>query len=244
MCSHIYIHVHLFFPVAVKPSSEKRVKKKQIEIQSSVEPRTFRKSTVDLAKERERHHKLEDKKRRKVITRSGLGKGTERMTQEQLLEEAKLTEIENLASLEAYRLESEKQTYKEKKHTIQGSIIRYNSVTMPVLSVTKEEGLDLTKNQTYEKYSRNFLIFTDTNSFPNSFFPESCSIRHRRLYCSITGLPAKYIDPLTKIPYATAQAFRMIRNRFVKEKEDKCEARLIQLSNWLEEKRKLKRQSS
>ena len=31
--------------------------------------------------------------------------------------------------------------------------------------------------------------------------------------CVITGLPAKYRDPLTKLPYATIEAFREIRHR-------------------------------
>jgi vacuolar protein sorting-associated protein 72 len=32
--------------------------------------------------------------------------------------------------------------------------------------------------------------------------------------CFITGLPAKYRDPRTLLPYATAEAFREIRRRY------------------------------
>ena len=161
-----------------------------------------------------------------------------KMTQEQLLKEAKQTEIENLASLEAYtRLEAERKTssFKEKKHSINGPVIRYHSVTMPLLN---EDG---TKRS--EKYSRNFLVFTDTQSFPGSYFPTEKPNKPKRLYCKVTGLPAKYIDPLTGHPYSTAHAFRIIRDRFVKEREEKCEQRLLQLSSWLEEKKRLKKQS-
>jgi len=34
--------------------------------------------------------------------------------------------------------------------------------------------------------------------------------------CEITGLPAKYLDPKTKLPYATLEAFKIIRERFDK----------------------------
>ena len=155
------------------------------------------------------------------------------LTQEQLLEEAKKTEVENLASLEAYaRMEAQKKTYKIKDHTISGPAIRYHSVTMPTFE--RDGGL------TTEKYSRNFLVFTDTSTIPTSIFPTEKPSKPKSLYCKVTGLPAKYIDPLTKFPYSTAQAFKVIRDRYVKEKEEKCEERLQQLSDWLEEKKRLK----
>lgn len=159
------------------------------------------------------------------------------MTQEQLLEEAKWTEVANLASLEAHtRLQAQKKSYKTKDHSISGPLVRYHSVTMPVLK--SEESAEGTQT-----YSRNFLVFTDTNSVPNSYFSREQVQKPKQLYCKVTGLPAKYIDPLTKFPYSTAHAFRVIRDRFVKEKEDKCEERLQQLSDWLEEKKRLKKQS-
>ena len=143
-----------------------------------------------------------------------------------------------MASLETYRLESEKKTYKEKKHTIQGSTIQYHSIVMPdVLLANPSEDV-----KSVEHYSRNFIVFTDMDLYQNTF-SYSCPTRPKRVYCSVTGLPAKYVDPLTKLPYATAQAFRIIRNQYVKEKEDECEARILQLNNWLEEKKKLKKQS-
>lgn len=197
----------------------------------------MRKSTLDLAREREKSRVEDERKRKKALSKlSSTTKPIQRMTQEQLLEEAKLTEIENLASLEAYtRLEAEKRSFKEKKRSVEGPLIQYHSVTMPILNSTQ--------NDSTEKYSRNFLVFTDTSSFPDSYFPSVRPQRPKRIYCKISGLPAKYIDPLTNIPYATPHAFRVIRNRFVKEKEDKCEERLLQLSSWLEEKKRLKKQS-
>jgi vacuolar protein sorting-associated protein 72 len=201
------------------------------------EPRSLRQSTLDLSQEREKIRSYKSKFTKK--SRSKQPKQGRKMTQEQLLEEAKQTEIENLASLEAYtRLEAEKKTFKAKKHFINGPIIRYHSVTMPVMATD-----DNKSSETTDRYSRNFMIFTDTKSFPKSFFPTELPQKPKRLYCKITGLPAKYVDPITGYPYATMQAFRVIRDRYVKEREEKCEERLLQLSNWLEEKKRLKKQT-
>lgn len=236
---------------AAKERRVQRHKKTEIEVasDSTLERRSLRKSTIDLAKERERHRQDEERRRHKTTAQSlGQSKKYQRLSQEQLLREAKRTEVKNLASLESYRLQSEKKSYKEKKHTLQGSIIRYHSMIMPTVAlshptVTYTDSMHTTLEQPVDgKYSRNFIVFTDNDLYCNTFsYP--CPTRPKRVYCPVTGLPAKYVDPLTKLPYATAQAFRIIRNRYVKEKEDKCEARIVQLNNWLEEKKKLKKQN-
>jgi len=65
-----------------------------------------------------------------------------------------------------------------------------------------------------EKCSRTFITFSDEVVY-RQFFPS-----HRKLCsvdkstCPVTGLPAKYFDPLTRIPYATAEAFKVIRQSF------------------------------
>ena len=220
--------------ILVSPAVPRKRKKEVPQTDQSYEPRNLRKSTIDLGQltlERERLRTEELKMKRKYSRKSS--KKTPVLTQEQLLEEAKKTEVENLASLEAYaRMEAQKKTYKIKDHTISGPAIRYHSVTMP--AVERDGGLAT------EKYSRNFLIFTDTTTIPTSIFPTEKPTKPKSLYCKVTGLPAKYIDPLTKFPYSTAQAFKVIRDRYVKEKEEKCEERLQQLSDWLEEKKRLK----
>lgn len=232
------------------------------------------------------------------------------LTHEEMLEEAKWTELDNLASLEAYtRTMAEKKKVKTKKVGFHGPIVRYLSVAMPLVEdadmaeegtegerekqwkeVEKKDGEDAmipmnsqdsgigaisasesipvametntddttnsedTTNLTSDatpispkphppppaKQSRNFMIFTDTNNFPSAYFPRAKRTRPRRKLCPVTGLPAKYVDPLTCTPYATPYAFKVIRMRYVSEAEEKCEKRLIQLSNWLEEKKKKK----
>ena len=59
--------------------------------------------------------------------------------------------------------------------------------------------------------SRNFLVFTDGKNFPKAYFPTG-KLRHpRKATCVVTGLPAKYKDPLTGLPYANIEAFKYIR---------------------------------
>lgn len=36
--------------------------------------------------------------------------------------------------------------------------------------------------------------------------------------CAITGLPSKYFDPLTQSPYATIEAFKVLRDRYKQQK--------------------------
>lgn len=207
-------------------------------------------------------------------------KPVRRLTQKDMLEEAKMTERENLISLEAYaRLEAEKKKVKEKVNIIQGPFVRFHSITMPLVSEVPDPSGNCTKqdkgdgapcNDSLEntdqpstenksvseqsslpatvleptaepqKYSRNFLIFTDTLNYPSTYFPMIKPRKPRKRFCPVTGLPAKYMDPLTGTPYATSQAFRIIRNKYVSEGEQKCEKRLLQLSNWLEEKKRKK----
>lgn len=70
------------------------------------------------------------------------------LTQEEMLAEAKITEEENLKSLETYqRLESEKlKKIKQVKKTMPPPYVTYFSTTMPILDKD-------------ERYSRNFLTF-------------------------------------------------------------------------------------
>ena len=192
------------------------------------------------------------------------------MTQQQMLEEAKWTELENKASLEMFtRLEEEKKQVKEKKRVLKGPFIRFHSVTMPLISElepshdrttaaepaansvpehphptpSEQQQQQQQQDQEQQHYCRNFLVFTDTLSYPSAYFPADRPPKPKRSVCHVTGLPAKYIDPITGTPYATPQAFKIIRSRYVRSAEEKCEKRLLQLSSWLEEKKRKKQES-
>ncbi|KFM74289.1 Vacuolar protein sorting-associated protein 72-like protein, partial [Stegodyphus mimosarum] len=155
------------------------------------------------------------------------------LTQKELLEEAKLTEIENLKSLEMFqRLELEKKKNKATKKTFTGPMIRYHSVAMPSIEVIEEkDGKE--ENKTVGQYSRNFITFTDQDTMKEIFNyekPEPVT----RSRCVVTGLPARYFDPLTKQPFFNCTAFRIIREAYYRQVEKKVNPELPHVAKWLE----------
>ena len=158
------------------------------------------------------------------------------LTQKELLAEAEITEQLNVASLKAYQqMEETKKKAKNIKPVCKEPMIRYLSLSMPVIDVNEEIKVDddggnenqsemrMEKNseKTLEpKCSRNFIIFTDSKTFPGNFFASNKVSIPQKAYCPVTGLPAKYKDPLTGLPYATAQAFRYIREHYAKQEAD------------------------
>ncbi|KAI6073084.1 Transcription factor-like 1 [Aix galericulata] len=155
------------------------------------------------------------------------------LTQEELLEEAKITEEINLRSLENYeRLEADKKKQVQKKRKCVGPVIRYWSVTMPLITeLGKEEnvdveGLDQDLQQAEAapaaapasagKCSRTFISFTDDETFER-FFPKAKPPRLPvREICPVTHKPAVYRDPITDIPYSNIRAFKIIREAYKK----------------------------
>ncbi|XP_034612603.1 vacuolar protein sorting-associated protein 72 homolog [Trachemys scripta elegans] len=156
------------------------------------------------------------------------------LTQEELLEEAKITEEINLRSLETYeRLEADKRKHVQKKRKCVGPVIRYYSGTMPLitdLGVKEEnvdvEGLDQDMQQTAEapqaaaspagKCSRTFITFSDDETFER-FFPKAKQPKLPvKEICPVTHKPAVYRDPITDIPYSNIRAFKIIREAYKK----------------------------
>jgi len=142
-----------------------------------------------------------------------------RITQAELLEEAKITEQINTESLKyILSLEEEKKKVKETP-TITGPIITY-----------------------YSKDGKTCVCFDElppvlaqtTDRLPPS--PTSPP----RETCPITGLPAKYRDPKTGICYANMEAFKVLREKYLRREEAKCSSRLAHLNSMLQESKRKK----
>ncbi|KAE9601009.1 hypothetical protein Lal_00008093 [Lupinus albus] len=118
-----------------------------------------------------------------------------RMTQEEMLLEAAQTEIMNLRNLERVlaREEEVKRRAIVHKTVYNGPQIRYIS-----------------------KDGCSYLEFTRGASFHSDIATTSVQYPEKSV-CAITGLPAKYRDPKTGLPYATKEAFKIIRERFMNE---------------------------
>ncbi|KAK1402973.1 SWR1 complex subunit 2 [Heracleum sosnowskyi] len=114
-----------------------------------------------------------------------------RMTQEEMLLEAAQTEIMNLRNLERVlaREEEVKKRAVVHKAVYSGPQIRYLS----------KEGCS-------------YLEFRNGASF-RSEVPATSIPYSQKAVCAVTGLPAKYRDPKTGLPYATKEAFKIIRER-------------------------------
>ena len=134
------------------------------------------------------------------------------MTHEERLAEAEVTEEYNKAYLEYYQqYELEKKRVRaEKKAAPKGPSIRFRSFLEPVPQ------LDDTDEMVEQRQSRNLVTFLDWPTPPLAEWKPKTDVDilaagYGRMTCPITGLPAKYRDPLTRIPYANAAAFKAIR---------------------------------
>ncbi|XP_010217313.1 PREDICTED: uncharacterized protein LOC104571873, partial [Tinamus guttatus] len=126
------------------------------------------------------------------------------------------------------RLEADKKKQVQKKRKCVGPVIRYCSVTMPLITeLGKEEnvdveGLDQDAQQAEAapapggKCSRTFITFSDDETFER-FFPKAKQPRLPvRELCPVTHKPAVYRDPITDIPYSSIRAFKIIREAYKK----------------------------
>ncbi|GFY69770.1 vacuolar protein sorting-associated protein 72 homolog [Trichonephila inaurata madagascariensis] len=201
-------------------------------IATTIEKKQMRESTTQKS--------LEAKKRTQAaenlkIQEQGRRKSRENhsMTQEQLLEEAKITELKNLKSLEMFqRLELEKKKKKLIKRNYTGPMIRYHSVAMPIIEVIEgENGKE--ENKTVGRCTRNFITYPDENTMKQYFTSEKPKPVTKST-CIVSGLPARYFDPLTKQPFINLTAFRIIREAYYTQLEKKVDPRQPHIAKWLE----------
>ncbi|KAI1714079.1 YL1 nuclear protein [Ditylenchus destructor] len=112
-------------------------------------------------------------------------------TQEERLKEAKITAVENVESLKRFEtMEVERRKRQAKpvaRKKLEGPIIK----TISKLSEDGKEAIQL-------------VCVPDLKTFEK---PQKKEFRT----CAVTGRPAKYIDPITELPYADLEAFKKLR---------------------------------
>ncbi|XP_050213552.1 SWR1 complex subunit 2 isoform X2 [Mercurialis annua] len=145
----------------------------------------------------------------KPIKRKKVGE-EKRMTQEEMLLEAAQTEIMNLRNLERVLAREEE----VKKRAIVHKAV-YNG---PQIRYFSKDGCS------YLEFRG--ISFQSEISVASNPYPE-------KPVCAITGLPAKYRDPKTGLPYATKEAFKIIRARYEDENNIKKEMDMGVLSDSL-----------
>ncbi len=133
--------------------------------------------------------------RRERLEAMGAKRGVElrRLTQAEILAEAAQTEIINRASLERMlRQEEDKRRVIVRERNTDGPRIKFHS---------KRQG-DVVSNT---------LTFTDmpVPATIDDIAPPYPAPQR----CAVTQAPARYLDPVTNQPYATLEAFKMLRGR-------------------------------
>uniref|UniRef100_A0A182JQJ6 Vacuolar protein sorting-associated protein 72 homolog n=1 Tax=Anopheles christyi TaxID=43041 RepID=A0A182JQJ6_9DIPT len=196
-------------------------------------------------------------------------------TQEELLEEAEITERENIKSLERFRrMELEKQKIRPTKKKFTGPTIRYFSTAMPIIEevydsnaevdplnisdpkeaddtsdkTTREKTVKRTRNkkttliEVTGQYERTFITYENDidNKLFDSYFPKPDTSRKHRQICAVTRLPARYYDPITQLPYRNMQAFKILREAYYQQLEERGNTDNPDVARWLEWRKKIK----
>ena len=167
-----------------------------------------------------------------------------KMTQEEILKEAKITEKMNLESLKKYEemeLENKRKAIRSGARSVKGPAIRYQSLSMPMVQELKPEESevkeevpeeDTKENVKSKRQERTFISFTDDATLKENF-PKSSSRVPSSKICPVTRLPAKYFDPVTELPYANLQAFKIIREAYYQQLETRGDKTDPEVASWL-----------
>jgi len=201
--------------------------------------------TIKVMKQREAESKrkrLKLKKRQKV---------ERKMTQEEILKEAKITEKINLESLKKYEemeLEAKRKAIRSGTRVVKGPAIRYQSLSMPLIEEIKsdkdgdfkrENENESKENVINPKQERTFISFTDDATLKQNFPKTTPRVQASKI-CPVTRLPAKYFDPVTELPYANLQAFKIIREAYYQQLEIRGDKTDPEVSSWLQWREKNK----
>jgi len=135
---------------------------------------------------------------KKVSQRKKSVSNMKQLSQEELMKEAEETAIINRESLLGLiKMEEEKKQKARQSAT--------TKITGPKITRLSRNGM-------------NTFIFSDFPSIPyciNSVEDGKLqTVMNNKKYCILTGNIARYVDPLTKIPYSNIEAFKNIRERF------------------------------
>ncbi|KAL0118522.1 hypothetical protein PUN28_009295 [Cardiocondyla obscurior] len=280
---------------------EKKIKqpKQDKSFIDSIERKSIRRSTAakSAATQKRLRERNEDQRRKIKVVKYDIWKPT----QEELLEEALQTEELNTKSLEKYqKLENEKKTTRTVRKTHVGPMIRYQSLSMPVMVLSethvdedekinvecddevkessnnpgsssspkeisetepkvnekddnKKESTDAGPSALVKKkdihaketgtfYERTFITFENEQLFLDVFKKPTHQRPPLKPLCAITRLPAKYLDPMTQLPYKNVQTFRLLREAYYQQLENRTDlndaSQSPELSRWLEWRQK------
>ncbi|CAH2085329.1 unnamed protein product [Euphydryas editha] len=106
-------------------------------------------------------------------------------------------------------------------------------------NVTMKEEKPIKAKQNIKYHERTLISFENDikNKAFNACFPQRKPKRRRELLCAVTKRPARYIDPITKLPYRSVDAFRIIREAYCQQLEARGDRNDPKLTAWLKARR-------
>ncbi|CAG9836880.1 unnamed protein product [Diabrotica balteata] len=226
------------------PKTSQKVKRLSSFSNESLGRKSVRKSTLARTAETAQRVKVRDLEQRRKVKKQSV---EEIPTQAELLAECKITEQENLKSLERYqKLENEKKAKRPLKKQGSGPVIQYRSTRMPIIEeVNKDSTIKEEVTEIQPKYcERTFItIYNDPNdvAFKKVFNVKQAPILPKKLKCAVTGKPASYIDPVTRVPYHNRICLKIIRLAYYDYMEhhgDKNNPLVVNFLKWLSQNKK------
>ncbi|CDW55749.1 YL1 and YL1 C domain containing protein [Trichuris trichiura] len=155
------------------------------------------------------------------------------LTQEERLDEARITEILNEQSLKRFcefQLEEKKKRSERKIEEVRPPYVRFVSSMEPAdpnLADVSRSADD--REDANCKMLQNSVIFSDEQLFKETF---SCWKKAPKIpeqkRCVIFGTPANYIDPFTQLPFSNVAAYKKLRELY----ESQLIAKIISGMYW------------
>ncbi|KAJ2747569.1 Vacuolar protein sorting-associated protein 72 [Coemansia sp. BCRC 34301] len=165
-----------------------------------------RKAQESEALEVERNFLAEAKRGRRKRSRTD---DEPELTQEQLLEEAKLTEISNVEKLKDFQeQEAEEKRQQRILGTRKAPLIIHPVAHWKSTLCSNDEVADaaVSASEPRMEYS---VDSVDDDRYPLNPWARWISVLPPKI-CPVTGLPARYFHPRARVPYANLQAYRVL----------------------------------
>jgi len=174
-----------------------------------------------------------------------------------------VTNLASLKKYQEMELEARRRAARGGARAVTGPAVSYRSVVMPIIEEVKKEevkevkelmeetGIKLEEDEEEEgkvkeekedeencppgegRQARTFLSFSDQATLESSFPSHPWRVPPSKV-CPVTRLPAKYTDPVTELPYANLQAFKIIREAYYQQLEAKGDKADPEVAEWLE----------
>ncbi|KAJ1608592.1 hypothetical protein OJ253_1850 [Cryptosporidium canis] len=245
----------------------KKAKKKKSSVKTGtvkrtpaiVEPRTMsmRASTSQKKQDlqemiRRRDEEAQDKARRRVKRPSDSRREARTvMTQEERLEACKEVEKMNIESLNQLEAFEEHRRYLDnssasmRKQLQSGPLSIYISWSSYRLMESEKDKSDQILNS--DEYCREMIIYTggdipphiNQRKDPNADLGVGSEGFRPAPRCSVYGVPAKYLDPLTNKYYSSLEAFKIIRKEYHTEKYREIFSEMREVQDLISESKKL-----